>query len=187
MSIPAKENQMAATGQLLSQGISPRILTTEELCFRATGAGIDATDLDPVNKAGSRYDRRGASQSLYATRGRHALQLELERRAGVPIARFRISVIRVRAVLLDAHTAAGLLSLGLRRGDLVEEDNTICLELADLARDSGCGGLIAPSVVAEEEASIVIWREAVSDAVSVISWTILTTRYAQSTGTDPQP
>jgi len=43
---------------------------------------------------------------------------------------------------------------------------------------------IRASAAVEEAANIAIWREAVPDTVSVISWAIVRTRYPESTGTD---
>jgi hypothetical protein len=43
---------------------------------------------------------------------------------------------------------------------------------------------VIPPFSVEEAANIAIWREAVPDTVSVISWAIVRTRYPESTGTD---
>jgi RES domain-containing protein len=176
---------MAARGQLVATNIT--VHATDEHCFRATGTGTDALTLSESNMAGSRYDRPGASQSFYACRGRHVVPIELERRAGVPVAHFRLTLARVKATLLDAHSREALMRLGLRRDDLVQPDNSICLELADVGRAAGCDGLLVPSVAVDGEVVVVIWREAVPDAVSIVSWTIVSAHCPESTGTDDWP
>jgi RES domain-containing protein len=175
---------MSASGRRAIEGDDARVVATDEHCFRATGIATAATSLAPVSKRGARYDRRNSSESFCATRAQETLRDELERGTdGIRVAHFRVSLVRVKAALLDAYTREGLLRLGLRHDDLTAPDNTKCLELADVAREIGCAGLIVPSAAVPAATNIVIWREAVPDAVDVISWTIVEMPY-RSTGTD---
>lgn len=158
------------------EGLCPRVLAVDQHAFRATGTDIDATELAAKGR-GTRYDRPGEPQSFYAALHRHVAVIEIERRAHVPLARFRLTTVRIKGSLLDAFAPEGLAVLGLRRGDLVKRDNATCLELVDLARRAGCSGLLVPSAVLEEHANVVIWHDAVQEVVRVLNTRILAMRY----------
>jgi RES domain-containing protein len=158
------------------EGISPRILAVDQHAFRATGTDIDATELASRGR-GTRYDRPGEPQSFYATLHRHVAAIEIERRARVPLSRFRLTTVRINGSLLDAFGPEGLALLGLRRADLVRRDNDTCLELADFARAAGCSGLVVPSAMLEAHANIVIWHGAVRKVVRVLNVRILEIRH----------
>jgi RES domain-containing protein len=175
---------MAASGRLATEGITPMLVSADERCFRATGTDTDATDLAPLSRSGARYDHPGGPQSLYASRRQHVAHAELERRAGVGVARFRITTIQVKALLLDAYTREGLLRLGLRRGDLVQADKIVCRELAEMARASSASGLLVPSAAVDDELNVVIWREAVPEVVRVLNWRIASTSDLSKEPTD---
>jgi RES domain-containing protein len=157
-------------------GFSPRVLAVDQHAFRATGTDVEATELAAGGR-GSRYDRVGEPQSFYATLHRHVAVIEIERRTGVPLARIRLTAVRIKGSLLDAFGPEGLAALGLRRIDLIRRDNSTCLKVADLARSAGCSGLLVPSAVLEEHANVVIWHEAVPKVVRVLNERILALRY----------
>jgi RES domain-containing protein len=147
----------------------------DQYAFRTTGLDQEATALRTVGR-GTRYDRLGAPQSFYATLHPHVAVIELERRH-VPVARFRLTTVRIKGVLLDAFAPEGLSALGLRRGDLTKRDNSICLAVADIARGAGCSGLLVPSAQVTDQANVVIWREAVAQVVRVLNVRIMTSRH----------
>ncbi len=157
-------------------GSAPRVLAVDQHAFRATGTDIDATELAARGR-GTRYDRPGEPQSFYATLHRHVAAIEIERRAHVPLSRFRLTTVRIRGSLLDAFGPEGLALLGLRRVDLVQRENSVCLELADFARAAGCSGLLVPSAMLEAHANVVIWHEAVPEVVRVLNSRVLEIRH----------
>jgi hypothetical protein len=154
---------------------SPKIRSVDQHAFRATGTNVDAIEL-AVRGRGTRYDRPHEPQSFYATLHRHVAAIEIERRARVPLSRFRLTTVRIKGSLLDAFGPEGLAVLGLRRSDLVQRDNSLCLELADFARGAGCSGLLVPSAMLEAHANIVVWHAAVREVVRVLNVRILEIR-----------
>jgi RES domain-containing protein len=165
---------MAASGRLATEGVEPALVSFEGRCFRATGTDVGATDLESSSRRGARYDRPGDPQSFYASRKRHVALAELERRGGIQIAHFRITAVQAIGLLLDAYTRQGLLRLGLRRVDLVQTDNAVCLEVAELARANHASGLLVPSAAVEDESNVVFWQEVVPSAIQVLNWRIAT-------------
>lgn len=120
-----------------------------------------------------RYHRLGEPRPLYASTTRRAAWKESARRLAGPVlrvVRHRMSTLSIRdAPLLDLTDSQVLDTFNLTRVDLVGDELKPTQQVADLARNEGLAGLIAPSAADPDDplaATIVVFPDHL-DHVSV--------------------
>jgi len=122
----------------------------------------------------ARYQRHGEpgvwyasskERSAWAELARHTLTpdlspFELRRRVG----RVRVTGLRVLD-LTDHHVRA---HVSVSEAELVGDDYARCQQLAEMARDAGLDGLIAPSAALEGHQTLTVFAHVLDDANKIV-------------------
>ena len=109
----------------------------------------------------ARYHRAGTEAAWYSSSTRAALAKELRKRLtpGLDLSTVLRMVgsvhVHGQLLVLDDET---MLELGVTRHDLTGDSYDACHHVADVARAAGLEGLVAPSAVAADSQTIVVFR-----------------------------
>jgi len=117
----------------------------------------------------ARYQRRGQPGVWYASSKERSAWAELARHTLTPelspfqlrrrVGRVRVTELRVLD-LTDPHVRA---HLSVSEEELVGDDHARCQQLAEMARDAGLDGLIAPSAALDGHQTLAVFAHVLDD------------------------
>lgn len=98
----------------------------------------------------------------------------LQQRTHTPRAARRSAASSVSGRLLNVVDPDGQRGLQVSTADLIGPDLTLCHAIVHFALTLSVSGLLVPSAAMPQETNVVIFIDAVDDAISEISWTLMT-------------
>jgi RES domain-containing protein len=143
----------------------------QEVVLRATSPGRGALELPLAALVEQRYHRVGEPVPVYASRDRRTVELEMEKKLGVPLAgaSLQITELSFEGNVYDAISTDGQRDAGVTRELLTSDDYSPCHQLMDFVKSLGdVQGLLVPSAVDPHGTNLVVLNKCASEVLTVV-------------------